>query len=56
MILLVSETWWNDSYDWSVEMEGYGLLRKDRQGRRGGAVALCVSDQLECMELHLGDG
>ncbi|GAB0204803.1 hypothetical protein GRJ2_002945900 [Grus japonensis] len=35
-------------------MEGYRLFRKDRQGRRGGGVALYVNDQLECMELHLG--
>ena len=35
-------------------MEGYRLFRKDGQGRRGGGVALYVSDQLECMELRLG--
>jgi len=34
-------------------MEGYRLFRKDRHGRQGGDVALYVSDQLECMELHL---
>jgi len=35
-------------------MEGYRLFRKDRQGRRGGSVALCANDQLECVELCLG--
>ncbi|GAB0185452.1 hypothetical protein GRJ2_001010500 [Grus japonensis] len=50
----ITETWWDSSYDWSVGMEGYRLFRKDRQGRRGGGIALYVSDQLECMELHLG--
>ena len=35
-------------------MEGHRLFRKDRQGRGGGGVTLYVSDQLECMELHLG--
>ena len=35
-------------------MEGYRLFRKDRQGRQGQGVTLYVSDQLECMELHLG--
>jgi len=35
-------------------MGGYRLFRKDRQGRRGGSVALYVKDQLECMELRLG--
>jgi len=33
-------------------MEEYRLFRKDRQGRQGGGVVY-VSDQLECMELHL---
>ncbi|GAB0208322.1 hypothetical protein GRJ2_003297900 [Grus japonensis] len=50
----ITETWWHGSYDWSVGMEGYRLFRKDRQGRRGGGVALYVNGQLECMELHLG--
>ncbi|GAB0206950.1 hypothetical protein GRJ2_003160600 [Grus japonensis] len=50
----ITETWWDSSYDWSVGMEGCRLFRKDRQGRRGGGIALYVNDQLECMELHLG--
>ncbi|GAB0193880.1 mitochondrial enolase superfamily member 1 [Grus japonensis] len=50
----ITETWWDGSYDWSVGMEGYRLFRKDRQGRRGGGIALYINDQLECMELHLG--
>ena len=50
----IMEMWWDGSYDWSVGMEGYRLFRKDRQGRRGGDVALYVNDQLECMELCLG--
>lgn len=37
-------------------MEGYRLFRMDRQGRRGGGVALYVNAQLECMELCLGMG
>ncbi|GAB0186348.1 mitochondrial enolase superfamily member 1 [Grus japonensis] len=50
----ITEMWWDSSYDCSVGMEGYRLFRKDRQGRRGGGVALYINDQLECMELHLG--
>ena len=50
----ITETWWDGSYDWSVEMEGYRLFRKDRQGRQGGGVARCVNGQVECMELCLG--
>ncbi|GAB0182786.1 hypothetical protein GRJ2_000743900 [Grus japonensis] len=50
----IRETWWDSSYDWSVGMVGYRLFRKDRQGRRGGGIALYTNDQLECMELRLG--
>ncbi|KAM9653655.1 uncharacterized protein ACIBXB_010484 [Morphnus guianensis] len=46
--------WWDGSYDWSVGVEGHRVFRKDRQGRGGGAGALYVKDQLECMELCLG--
>ncbi|GAB0209359.1 hypothetical protein GRJ2_003401600 [Grus japonensis] len=54
LLVTIIKTWWDSSYDCSVGMEGYRLFRKDRQGRRGGGVALYVNDQLECMELHLG--
>ena len=37
-------------------MDGYVLFRKDRLARRGGGVALCVREQLECIKLHLGEG
>ncbi|PKU49340.1 rna-directed dna polymerase from mobile element jockey-like [Limosa lapponica baueri] len=50
----ITKTWWDGSYYCSVGMEGYRLFRKDRLGRRGGGVALYVTDQLECVELHLG--
>ncbi|PKU41605.1 glycerol kinase [Limosa lapponica baueri] len=50
----ITETWWDGSYDWSVGMERYRLFRKGRLGRQGRFVALCVNDQLECVELHLG--
>jgi len=53
-IISIMETWWDSSHDWSIGMGGYRLLRKDRQGTRGGRVTLYVKDQLECMELCLG--
>jgi len=37
----IMETWWYGFCDWSDGMEGYGLFRKDRQGRQG---ALYVKD------------
>lgn len=50
----ITEMWWDSSHDWSIEMEGYKIFRKDRQGRGGGGVALYVNEQLKCMELYLG--
>jgi len=32
-LVAISETWWDHSHDWSAVMDGYKLLRKDRQGR-----------------------
>ena len=36
-------------------MDGYRLFRRDRQGRRGGAVALYVREELDCMMLTAGN-
>ncbi|KAF1425232.1 hypothetical protein FQV24_0000448, partial [Spheniscus mendiculus] len=36
-------------------MDGYKLFRRDRQGRRGGGVALYVRDCFDCLELDDGD-
>ncbi|KAG6928006.1 hypothetical protein G0U57_008907, partial [Chelydra serpentina] len=33
-------------------MDGYKLFRKDRQGRKGGGVALYVREQYDCSELQ----
>lgn len=37
-------------------MDSSGLFRRDRQGRRGRGVALCVTEELECLELTAGNG
>ncbi|TRZ10274.1 hypothetical protein HGM15179_016833 [Zosterops borbonicus] len=34
--------WWNDSHSWSTALNGYELFRRDREGRRGGGVALYI--------------
>ncbi|KAK4808573.1 hypothetical protein QYF61_009876 [Mycteria americana] len=47
----ITETWWDDSHDWSAAMDGYKLFRRDRQGRRGGGVALYVRECFDCVEL-----
>lgn len=31
----ISETWWEESCDWSALLGGYRLSRRNRQGRRG---------------------
>ncbi|KAM9591475.1 uncharacterized protein ACIBXB_006271 [Morphnus guianensis] len=36
-------------------MDGYKLFRRDRQGRRGGGVALYVRECFDCTELHDSD-
>ncbi|KAK4828820.1 hypothetical protein QYF61_000877 [Mycteria americana] len=36
-------------------MNGYRLFRKDKQGRRGGRIALYVKENLECIEFNYGD-
>ena len=53
-VIGITGMWWDGSYDWSRGLDGYRLLRKDKQGRRGGSVALYVNDQLESLELDLG--
>ncbi|PKU47917.1 rna-directed dna polymerase from mobile element jockey-like [Limosa lapponica baueri] len=55
-VVAITETWWDESNVWSAAIDGYKLFRKDRQGRRGGGVALYVRDDYECVELTEGNG
>ncbi|KAK4811271.1 hypothetical protein QYF61_023323 [Mycteria americana] len=34
-MVAITETWWDDSHNWSAAMDGYKLFRRDRRGRRG---------------------
>ncbi|KAK4806242.1 LOW QUALITY PROTEIN: hypothetical protein QYF61_013386 [Mycteria americana] len=54
-IVAITETWWDDSHNWSAAMDGYKLFRTDRQGRRGGGVVLYVRECFDCLELDDGD-
>ncbi|KAK4820971.1 hypothetical protein QYF61_009437 [Mycteria americana] len=54
-IVAIMEMWWDDSHNWSAAMDGYKLFRRDRQGRRGGGVALYVRECFDCLELNDGD-
>ncbi|CAM4664489.1 unnamed protein product [Lepidochelys kempii] len=51
-VIGITEAWWDNSHDWSTVMDGYKLFRKDRQGRKGGGVALYVREQYDCSELR----
>ncbi|KAK4806437.1 hypothetical protein QYF61_013930 [Mycteria americana] len=54
-MVAITETWWDDSHNWSAAMDGYKLFRRDRRGRRGGGVALYVRESLDSLELNDGD-
>ncbi|GAB0190604.1 hypothetical protein GRJ2_001525700 [Grus japonensis] len=54
-IIGISETWWEECCELCAVMDGYRLFRRDRQGRRGGGVALYVTEGLDCTELSVGD-
>lgn len=41
-LISITEMCWVHSYNWNTMTEGDRLSRKDRQGRRGRGVALCV--------------
>ena len=47
----ITETWWDDSHDWSAAMDGYKLFRRDRRGKRDVGVALYMRDCFNCIEL-----
>ena len=40
----------DESHDWNTLIEDYRLFRRDRQGRRGGGVALYVRKLIDCEE------
>jgi len=50
----ITETQWDSLHDWNAVIDGYILFRKDRPARQDGGVALCVREQLECVELCPG--
>ncbi|KAK4816845.1 hypothetical protein QYF61_023967 [Mycteria americana] len=54
-MVAITETWWDDSHNWSAVMDGYKLFRRDRRGRTGGGVALYVRECPDSLELDDGD-
>ncbi|XP_050797305.1 uncharacterized protein LOC127045326 [Gopherus flavomarginatus] len=57
-IVGITETWWDNTHDWNVGVDGYSLLRKDRQGKKGGGVALYIKNVHTWteVEMDIGDG
>ncbi|KAK4810175.1 hypothetical protein QYF61_010948 [Mycteria americana] len=52
-LVAITETWWDESHDWSAAINGYRLFRRVRRGRRGRGVALYIKKWMECEELSL---
>jgi len=56
-ILAITETWWDDSHNWSAAVDVYKPFRRDRQERREGGLTLYVRESFDCLELpDGGDG
>jgi len=49
----LTETWWDESHDWSVAINGDRLFRRDRQGKSGGGVVLYIKKSIQSEELSL---
>ena len=51
-VFAITETWWDDSHDWSMAIDSYKLFRWDSQGRRGGATALYIKERIVCIYIY----
>jgi len=54
-MVVIMETWWDNSHNFSAVTHGSKLFRRDRQGRRGGGVALYARECFDCLELDDGN-
>ena len=68
-VIAIQETWLNASHcDASLKIDGYSIVRRDRQGQRGGGLAFYISDRVgwsipdivsdtvecNCVDIHEG--
>ncbi|RMC06974.1 hypothetical protein DUI87_16426 [Hirundo rustica rustica] len=51
-VVAITETWWDNSHGWSTALNGYKLCRRDRQGRRGGGVALYIKQTFDTVGIE----
>lgn len=49
-IVAITETWLQGDQDWELNIEGYSTIRKDRQERKGGGVALLIREGITAIE------
>ena len=54
-LVAITKTWWDHSHDWSAVIDGYKLFRRDRQGKKGGGVALYIKGCFDVGELEVGN-
>ena len=54
-LVAVTETWFNESHDWDITIPGFSLYRKDREGRKGGGVALYMKDSIKCNLIQVSE-
>jgi len=52
-LVAITETWWEESHDWSMAVDGYRSFRRHRQGRKGEGIALYINKWIDCEELSL---
>lgn len=48
VISLVLQSWWDNSYNWNINIKGYTLFQKNRVGRKGGAIVLNIRNIHAC--------
>ncbi|XP_059585091.1 uncharacterized protein LOC109285840 [Alligator mississippiensis] len=53
-IVGLTETWWESTHDWAVNIKGYRLFRWDRKGRKGRGVAPYVKKQYTSLPNSVG--
>ncbi|RMC03067.1 hypothetical protein DUI87_20260 [Hirundo rustica rustica] len=54
-VVAITETWWDESHGWSTALDGYKLFRRDRQGRRGGGVALYIKKAFDTISTETNE-
>ena len=47
--------WWDGFHGWGVAIEAHRFFTKDRLGRQEWGASLYMREQLECMELAIGE-